>query len=316
MEFNIEKHSPTPIVKQIQDQIKLSIAMGVLKRGDILPTIREVEKQTGINRGQIHRAFLALQQSGLLSQTPSRRLAVAISAAAPASIYKRCQELTADIVQRLRRIGISPIAYARYFSQSVYDNEQKSPFVAYVDGDKKIALHRAEQVSQLWQAAVVGLSIDEYKLLLTQRSKLRKVLVNHLVFDFIQRISSRRKIDIISIGIHYTAQTIRKLERIRANSSLLLVIPNHALPVAPFIVDRLHKLIKRKGVNISWIAINKVADFGQLLDSSQYDRILVSPGAQNKMPIRQSRVSRIIRLEMEFDKEALEIARIHAGIIA
>ena len=47
-------------IKQIQEQIKLSIAMGVLKRGDILPSIREVEKQTGINRGQIHRAYLAL----------------------------------------------------------------------------------------------------------------------------------------------------------------------------------------------------------------------------------------------------------------
>jgi len=44
--------------KQIQEQIKLSIAMGVLKRGDLLPPIREVEKQTGINRGQIHRAYL------------------------------------------------------------------------------------------------------------------------------------------------------------------------------------------------------------------------------------------------------------------
>jgi GntR family transcriptional regulator len=316
MEFQIEKSSPIPIVKQIQDQIKLSIAMGVLKRGDILPSIREVEKQTGINRGQIHRAFLALQQSGLLSPIPSKRIAVAISVAAPASVYKRCQELTADIVQRLRRIGVSPTAYARYFSRSVQEDEHKSPFIAYVDWDKKIALRRAEQVSQLWQAAVVGLSVDEYKLALTHRSKLRKVLVNHLAFDGIQRIRSRRQIDIIPIGIRYTAQTIRALERIRANSSLLIVFPNHAVPVARFIVDRLHKLIKCKGVSISWIAVNKVADLGQLLDSSQYDRILVSPGARNKVPVGQYRVARIIQLEMEFDKEDLEIARIRAGVVA
>ena len=71
MEFYLDKNSTIPIIKQIQEQIKLSIAMGVLKRDDILPTIREVEKQTGINRGQVHRAYLALHQSGLASVRPS-----------------------------------------------------------------------------------------------------------------------------------------------------------------------------------------------------------------------------------------------------
>jgi GntR family transcriptional regulator len=72
MEFQIEKNSLVPAIKQIQEQIKLSIAMGLLKRGDILPPIREVDKQAGINRGQIHRAYLALRESGLLSPVPGK----------------------------------------------------------------------------------------------------------------------------------------------------------------------------------------------------------------------------------------------------
>lgn len=315
MEFLIDKNSSTPIIKQIQDQIKLSIAMGVLKRGDILPSIREVERQTGINRGQIHLAYLALQQSGLLSPTPSKRTAVAISAAAPDSV-KKCQELTEDIIQRLMRISVSPIAYARYLSRSVQEYERKSPFIAYVDWDKETALRRAEQVSKLWQASVVGLSVDEYKLVLSHRSKLRKVLVNHLAHDSIQHIPSRRKIDIIPIEICYTAQIIRAFRRIKDNSSILIVLPNHAVSVARFIVDRLHKLIEHKDVGISWIAVTEMADFARLLNNSQYDRILVSPGARNTVPIGQRRVSRILQLEMEFDPEGLEIARIRSGVIA
>ena len=316
MEFQIEKSSSIPIIKQIQDQIKLSIAMGVLKRGDILPSIREVEKQTGINRGQIHRAFLALQQFGLLSPAPNKRIAVAISAAAPDSVNKKCQDLTRDIIHRIRRIGVSPIAYARYLSRSVQEDERKSPFIAYVDWDKQTALRRAEQVSRLWQASAVGLSVDEYKLVLARRRKLRKVLVNHLAFDGIQRIPGRRKIDIIPIEICYTAQTIRALGKIKADTSLLIVLPNHAVPVARFIVEQLYKLIKRKGVDISWITANEVEDFEQLLGNPQFDRILVSPGARNKVPVGQRRVSRILQLEMEFDPEGLEIARIRAGVIA
>ena len=253
MEFQIEKNSPVPVIKQIQEQIKLSIAMGVLKRGDILPPIREVEKQTGVNRGQIHRAYLALRQSGLLSPAPGKRTAVAVSAAAPDIINKKCQELSKDIIKRIRRIGVSPIAFARYLSRSAQEDEHRSPFIAYVDPEKETALRRAEQVSRFWHASVVGLSVDEFKLALTRGSKLRKVLVNHLIADSIRRIPRGRKIDIIPIEICYTEQTIRALEKIKS-SSILVLLPNHAISSARFIVEQLHKWMKCKDANISWMA--------------------------------------------------------------
>ena len=148
MEFYIDKNSPVPVIKQIQEQIRLSIAMGVLKRGDILPTIREVEKQTGINRGQVHRAYLALHQSGLLSPTSGKRIAVAVSAAASDSVNKKCQKLTREIIKQIQKIGVSPIAFTRYLNRQVQEEERRSPFIAYVDSDKERALRRAEQVSQ------------------------------------------------------------------------------------------------------------------------------------------------------------------------
>jgi DNA-binding transcriptional regulator YhcF (GntR family) len=183
IEFQTEKNSPVPILKQIQEQIKLSIAMGVLRRGDILPPIREVEKQTGVNRGKIHRAYLALRQSGVLSPIPGKRITVAISAAAPDPINKNCQELSKDMAERIRRIGVSPTAFARSLSRSMQEDERKAPFIAYVDPDKARAIRRAEQVSSLWNVPVAGLSSDEFKGHLDEVSQLRKVLPNHLACD-------------------------------------------------------------------------------------------------------------------------------------
>ena len=37
MEYQVDKNNPVAVIQQIQEQIKISIAMGVLKRGDILP---------------------------------------------------------------------------------------------------------------------------------------------------------------------------------------------------------------------------------------------------------------------------------------
>jgi DNA-binding transcriptional regulator YhcF (GntR family) len=314
MEFQIDKNSPVPVIKQIQEQIKLSIAMGVLKRGDVLPPIREVEKQTGVNRGQIHRAYLALHRSGLLSPAPGKRIAVAISAAAPESVNKKCQELSRDIIKRIRKVGVSPIAYARYLSRNVQEDERRNPFVAYVDLEKETALRRAEQVSRLWHASVIGLSLDEFKHVLSHGSKLQKVLVNHLYADSVRRVSRGRKIDIISIEICYSEQTIRALEKIKA-CSILLLLPDHAVPSARFIVEQLHKWMKCKDANMSWMAVNKVEDFKRLLNDSQYDRILVSPGARNRVPGAHLRSPRLLLLQMDLDPAGLETARIRAGVI-
>ena len=120
--------------------------------------------------------------------------------------------------------------------------------------------------------------------------------------------------DIIPIEISYTKETIRALKKIRA-SSILVLLPDHAVSSAHFIVEQLRKWIQRKDANISWMEVDESADFRNLLNDSQYDRILVSPGAQNKVPKTLHRNSRIFLLQMELDRESLEIARIRAGVI-
>lgn len=314
MEFQIEKNSRISVIIQIQEQIKLSIAMGMLKRGDLLPPIREVEKQTGVNRGQIHRAYLALQKSGLLSPAPCKRTAVAVSATAPDSVNKKCQELTKEVIKQIRKIGVSPIAFVRYLSQTVQEDERRSPFIAYVDSDKESALRRADQISRLWQVSIAGLSVDEFKRAPMHRNSLKKVLVNHLAADGIRRALRGRKLDIIPIEISYSDHTIKALKRIKA-STILVLLPAHALSSARFIVDRLRKWMTCRKAEISWMCVDDVKDFELLLDDSRCDRLLVSPGAQKKVPVGIHHNSRVTLLNMELDPEALEIARVRAGVI-
>jgi hypothetical protein len=73
--------------------------------------------------------------------------------------------------------------------------------------------------------------------------------------------------------------------------------------------------MKSKDADISWKAVDEVADFRALLNDSQYDRILVSPGARSKVPGEHQRSSRILLLQMELDPAGLETARIRAGVI-
>ena len=140
-------------------------------------------------------------------------------------------------------------------------------------------------------------------------------IVNHLIRDSIGFVPRGKKIDIIPIEIHYATQTIRELGKTVANSFMLLVLPIHAVQVADFIVERLHQWIKSRGAKISWIPVDDVADFEQLLNSSQYDRILVTPGAACKVPVELRQSSHILQLRMELDPGSLENARIRCGVI-
>jgi GntR family transcriptional regulator len=315
LRFHIERHSSVPVVKQIQEQIKLSVAMGVLKTGDILPSIREIEKQTGINRGQIHRAYLALRRSGLLSPAPGKRTAVAITAAAPQFIRAKCQQLSRNVLKQIRSIGVPPTVFARYLTRNAQDHERTIPFIAYVDLAKEIAQQRAEQVSRMWQVSVSGLAVEELKAVFERGAKPRKILANHLICDSLASTPRLKKADIIPIEIHYTKQTIRALGKTRAHSSLLLVLPIHAAQVADFMVEQLYKWIGDRDVRISWIPVDDVTDFEQLLNDSRYDRILVTPGAANKAPVELRQSSRILLLRMELDSGSLENARIRCGVI-
>ena len=54
MQFYIDKHSSIPVANQIQEQIKLAVMAGDFRNGDTLPSIRDIEKQTGVNRSHIH----------------------------------------------------------------------------------------------------------------------------------------------------------------------------------------------------------------------------------------------------------------------
>jgi DNA-binding transcriptional regulator YhcF (GntR family) len=137
--------------------------MGRLRTGDILPSIREIKKQTGVHRGQIHRAYLALRRSGLLSPAPGKGTAIALAVVAPHFISHRCHQLSMDAIKETRRIGVPPSVFARYLRRNAQDSERKVPFIAYVDLEKEIALQRADQVSRKWQVAVNGLTVEELK---------------------------------------------------------------------------------------------------------------------------------------------------------
>ena len=66
-----------PIYGQIADRVKFAVAGGVLRPGDLVPSVRELSKQLVVNPNTVARAYRDLQTEGLLESVRGMGLQVA-----------------------------------------------------------------------------------------------------------------------------------------------------------------------------------------------------------------------------------------------
>jgi GntR family transcriptional regulator len=86
-----------PIYGQIADRVKFAVAEGVLRPGELVPSVRGLSKQLVVNPNTVARAYRDLQTEGLLESVRGMGLQVAEGAA------DRCRAARRDMVrQRLR----------------------------------------------------------------------------------------------------------------------------------------------------------------------------------------------------------------------
>jgi GntR family transcriptional regulator len=315
MEFYLNKNSSTPIAVQIQEQIKLAVMMGVFRNGDTLPSIRDIEKQTGINRGQIHKAYLALRQSGLLVLSHGKGTVVATAADSSQPIHENCRKFSNTIVTKVRQMGISPTSFARYLSQYAQENEHNSPFILYVDSHSELATQTANEISQLWKVPVKGVAIRDLKAGIAKHPGRIKIIVNHFMCDSVRSILARNKSDVIPVEWLSFEETMQAIKKIKKNSSVLVVHMAQPLPSVRFIMAGLQKLLEPRNVKLSSYSVSNMASFRELLKKSEYDYYYVGPRARGEVPPEMREDPRILQIHPKIDPASLEAARIRAGVI-
>jgi GntR family transcriptional regulator len=315
MKFYIDNNSSTPVANQIQEQIKLAVMMGVFRNGDTLPSIRDIEKQTGINRSQIHKAYLALRRSGLLVLTRGKGTVVATSSDSPRSVEENCRKLSQTIITKVLQMGLSPTAFARYLSRHAQESEHNAPLILYVDTHTEIAEQTAEEISRLWQVPVRGLAIWDLKGALGRGTVHHKILVNHVMCDNVRSMLSKNKSDVIPVELRSSSISHEAMEKIQSNSSLVVIHRPQFSHSAKFILSGIRQLLEPRGVMISSCPVRDVSDFRKLVRKSGYDYYVAGPLVRGDVPPELRQDPRVLQIHAQLDPASLETARIRAGVI-
>jgi molybdate-binding protein/DNA-binding transcriptional regulator YhcF (GntR family) len=66
MDLKLDQHSPTPLYKQIKEQVRELIATEKLKQGDRLPAIRQLAHSLNINQNTVVKAYMELEHEQIV----------------------------------------------------------------------------------------------------------------------------------------------------------------------------------------------------------------------------------------------------------
>ena len=66
IQIKLDVKSGVPFYRQVIDQVKSAIAMGLIEPGDRLPTVRQLAVDLSINPNTVSRAYTELELTGLV----------------------------------------------------------------------------------------------------------------------------------------------------------------------------------------------------------------------------------------------------------
>jgi GntR family transcriptional regulator len=72
LRFRLDRHSGLPVYRQLVDQVRQALRLGILQPGDQLPSVRDVVEQVAINPNTVHRAYRELEHQGLVEGQAGR----------------------------------------------------------------------------------------------------------------------------------------------------------------------------------------------------------------------------------------------------
>lgn len=111
IELKLDQHSALPLYEQIADQVRQLIAVGQLKPGEHLPTIRELSRTLGVNQNTVVRAYVALEREQVIVARRGGGTTVAARTDDPAMRIirqRRLSDMVSGDLLRLLSLGYSP----------------------------------------------------------------------------------------------------------------------------------------------------------------------------------------------------------------
>jgi GntR family transcriptional regulator len=123
--FRLDPRTGIAPYRQLVDQVRQAVILGLLEPGDRLPSVREVVTQVTINPNTVHRAYRDLEHEGVVEGRPGLGTFVVGSSRSPADTSAQ-DSLLAELrewLARARQAGLDDERVAALFAAAVHPGE-------------------------------------------------------------------------------------------------------------------------------------------------------------------------------------------------
>lgn len=118
--FELNFSSQTPLYLQIVNQTRLLIAKGILKEGDVMPSVRDLSKMLLINTSTVSKSYKTLQDLGIIITKKGTGTFVSLDDNVRNIEVKKIEDRLFDLFVESRFLQISEQRV-----KEIYDNSKK-----------------------------------------------------------------------------------------------------------------------------------------------------------------------------------------------
>jgi GntR family transcriptional regulator len=123
--FRLDSRSGVAPYRQLADQVRQAVSLGLLRPGDKLPPVREVVTQITINPNTVHRAYRELEHEGIVEGRPG--LGTFVTARASSSLSSSDRTMLLQELQnwanRARSAGVDDEGISALFAAVIQSKE-------------------------------------------------------------------------------------------------------------------------------------------------------------------------------------------------
>jgi len=127
IQFRLDLKSGVPAYRQLVDQVRQALRLGLLRPGDQLPTVRDVVKQIAINPNTVHRAYRDLEQQGLTEGRPGSGTFITRALARVPEQQKTLQRQLEKWMRSAREAGLGDEAISALVAEAMRSSEKEGP---------------------------------------------------------------------------------------------------------------------------------------------------------------------------------------------
>ncbi len=317
MEFYIERNGSIPYKLQLKEQIKL--ALGHLKPGQLLPSIRELEQQLDIGQAHVKSAYKELRDCGILTSIPRRGFLINrfLSLNVGHKLIRDCNLLCESVLKRTRQLGVNSSSFAKMLLNRAIEMDKSLPSHHLVTLTRLIGEDLAAQVGKLWDISIPVLTLDELRQMsLEQRSQIRRALTTFYLYDQVRNSLKNDRIKIIPIRIKLKSGVVEKISSLPSDLHVLVVFyrAEFPRPGKNWLVE-FANLFREKNIRFSGWVYRDQPGLRRVITSPKYKLILISPFLWTELPEAFKQQRKVALVSFDIDIALLEEARLEFGVI-